>query len=179
MRVERIHGDRRPFTRLPGAYFAPLVIVAMVMSGCGEPSPRLSNGQMAPDFALEGLQGGPLAFPADLRGQVVALRFWADWCPFCESEMRDIEPVYAEYRQRGLRVLAINVRQDRDTAARFTERLGISYAVLLDRDGSVARNYGVIGLPTTFFVDRQGKIATRILGESTPEVFERIVSGLL
>mgnify|MGYP001544287300 CR=1 FL=1 len=159
--------------------FLTSLTLVLTLAGCGEAPSQLEKGQEAPAFTLHRLEEGTLSFPADLRGQVVALRFWADWCPFCESEMRDIEPVYAEYRQRGLRVLAINVRQDRDTAVRFTGRLGISYAVLLDRDGSVARDYGVIGLPTTFFVDREGKIATRILGESTPEVFERIVTGLL
>ena len=51
--------------------------------------------------------------------------------------------------------------------------------MLLDEDGDVARAYGVIGLPTTFFVDREGRLASRILGESTPEVFERIVGELL
>jgi peroxiredoxin len=158
----------------------PLVLAAvMLLMGCGESAPRLESGQLAPTFELDRLGGGVLSFPHDLRGQVVALRFWADWCPFCESEMRDIEPVYDGFRDRGLRVLAINVRQDRETAARFIERLGVSYQVLLDRDGSVARRYGVIGLPTTFFLDREGRVATRIIGESTPQLFEQILEGLL
>jgi peroxiredoxin len=120
-----------------------------------------------------------VALPADLQGQIVVIRFWADWCPFCESEMRSIEPVYRAYKEQGLRLLAINVRQDAKTAAAFVEPLGISYEVLLDEDGDVARAYGVSGLPTTFFLDRQGRLATRILGESTPEVFEQVVKGLL
>ena len=93
--------------------------------------------------------------------------------------MRDVEPIYRTYKDRGLRVLAINVRQDRETAASFIEHLGISYKVLLDEDGAVARTYGVIALPTTFFLDREGRLTTRILGESTPELFERIVNDLL
>ena len=109
----------------------------------------------------------------------MAIRFWADWCPFCESEMRSIEPLYRAYEPQGMQILAINVRQDRRTAADFVESLGISYPVLLDEEGAVARAYGVSGLPTTFFVDRQGKLAARILGESTPEVFEQILKELL
>ncbi len=73
----------------------------------------------------------------------------------------------------------MNVRQDPDTAERFVRRLGISYETLLDSDGAAARSYGVIGLPTTFFVDREGRLRTKVLGESTPEVFERIVKELL
>ena len=137
------------------------------------------NGQVAPHFDLSTLAGETLSFPAGLAGQVVAVRFWADWCPFCESEMRSLEPVFRTYEEQGLRILAINVRQDRETAAAFVAPLGISYDVLLDEDGAVARAYGVSGLPTTFFIDRQGRLAVRILGESTPDVFEKVVKGLL
>jgi len=155
------------------------LLAALLLASCGDSTHQPKNGEPAPAFELSELDAAPLAFPENLKGQVVALRFWADWCPFCESEMRDIEPVYRAYRDRGLQVLAINVRQDPATAARFVEGLDISYRVLLDEDGAVARSYGVIGLPTTLFVDREGRLATRILGESTPALFERIVKDLL
>jgi peroxiredoxin len=93
--------------------------------------------------------------------------------------MRTIEPVYRSHRDRGLVLLAVNVRQDKATAASFVEPLGITYEVLLDEDGTVARSYGVSALPTTFFIDRQGNLATRILGESTPALFEKIIRELL
>ena len=157
-----------------------LVIGSMAfVAGCQGDIPGIQNGDPAPVFALPLLQGGTVAFPADLRGQVVALRFWADWCPFCEKEMKDIEPLHRKYRERGLRILAVNVRQDAATAGRFVDRLGISYEVLLDGDGAVARSYGVAGLPTTFLVDREGRLVTRILGESTPDLLERVLQGLL
>jgi len=158
---------------------ATFLFATLLLSSCGDPAPQPKNGESTPAFELSTLDDSSLAFPADLRGHVVALRFWADWCPFCESEMRDVEPIYRTYKDRGLRVLAINVRQDRETAASFIEHLGISYKVLLDEDGAVARTYGVIALPTTFFLDREGRLTTRILGESTPELFERIVNDLL
>jgi len=149
------------------------------LTGCGDSSNQLRNGDQAPGFELSRLAGGPLGFPAALQGRVVVIRFWADWCPFCESEMSAVEPVYLAHREKGLEVLAINVRQDRKTAEKFTERIGISYEVLLDSDGEVARRYGVVGLPTTFFIDREGRIATRILGESTPELLQRVLGDLL
>ena len=76
-------------------------------------------------------------------------------------------------------ILAINVRQDRDTAQKFISKLNISYDTLLDVEGEVARLYGVMGLPTTFFVERDGRLRSRILGESTPEVFEQIIKEML
>jgi peroxiredoxin len=156
-----------------------LLLATALLGACGDEPAQLTKGEATPPFELSTLAGSPVALPADLRGQVVAVRFWADWCPFCETEMRDLEPVYRKYRDEGLRILAVNVRQDRETAAAFVEPLGISYEVLLDPDGAVARSYGVSGLPTTFFLDRQGRLAARILGESTPEVFEQVVRELL
>lgn len=156
-----------------------LVLCVGFLSACSTDKPQLQTGEAMPELTLPGLDGQPLTFPTGLEGKVVAIRFWADWCPFCESEMRDIEPVYLKYRDRGLAVLAVNVRQDQATARAFIDKLDVSYRVLLDEDGAVARRYGVIGLPTTFFVDRQGRLSTRILGESTPEAFENIVQGLL
>jgi len=111
--------------------------------------------------------------------RVVAVRFWADWCPFCESEMQAIEPVYQQLRDRGLVVLAVNVRQDQDTAQAFMDKLKVNYDVLLDLEGTVARSYGVTGLPTTVFIDRNGRLAGKILGESTPQVFTGMLEKLL
>jgi peroxiredoxin len=154
-------------------------LAGLLLAGCGREPPQLAPGEPPPPFTLPALEGQPVALPADLQDQVVVVRFWADWCPFCKSEMQAIEPVYQAYRDRGLRVLAVNVRQDAKTAAAFVAPLEISYEVLLDGDGAVARAYGVSGLPTTFFLDRRGRLATRILGESTPEVFEQVVKDLL
>lgn len=166
-----------PMHRLRCAFAALLAL--LLTSGCGEPTPQLQAGAPPPAFQLPRLGQDALAFPAQTAGQIVAIRFWADWCPFCESEMTQLEPVYRKYRDRGLRILAVNVRQDPDTARRFVSKLGISYETLLDSDGRVARTYGVLGLPTTFFVDRAGRLKGKVIGESTPEVFERIVQEML
>lgn len=155
-----------------------LLLVALVTACSGKP-PALAPGEPVPGFALMSLSGETLRLPEDVSGRVVAVRFWADWCPFCKSEMQALEPVYQRLKEEGLVILAINVRQDRETAAAFIARLGTSYPVLLDTEGEVARQYGVLGLPTTFIVDQQGRLSSRIIGESTPEVFERAVRGAL
>ncbi len=156
-----------------------LLLVPALLAGCSDDTVQLQNGAPAPAFELPDLDGNRVRFPADLTGRVTAIRFWADWCPFCEQEMKELEPVYRKYRPRGLAILAVNVRQDRDTAARFVAKLGISYPTLLDQEGEVARRYGVMGLPTTYFVDGNGVLRAKVLGESTPDVFEKIVLELL
>ncbi|MFA7097053.1 MAG: TlpA disulfide reductase family protein [Gammaproteobacteria bacterium] len=155
------------------------VLAALVLMACDGGQGRLASGMPAPAFELSHLSGTTVQFPGDYRGKVVAIRFWADWCPYCKDEMQDIEPVYRKYRDAGLLVLAINVMQPAETAQAFMQKLDVSYDVLLDRQGDVARNYGVLGLPTTYFIDREGTVRAKIHGESTAEVFERIVKELL
>jgi peroxiredoxin len=159
-------------------YLLALFLLAL-LAGCEQKSPAIKLNAPAPAFALERLDGPSARFPDDYRGQVVAIRFWADWCPFCRSEMTALEPVYRQHRDRGLVILAVNVMQPPETVKKFVQELGVSYDVLLDRQGAVMRGYRVMGLPMTFIVDRQGVIRTRIVGESTPEVFERAIAGLL
>lgn len=156
-----------------------VVLILSALNGCQSESSALTKGEPPPAFQLQDLNRQRLSFPQDFAGEVVVIRFWADWCPFCESEMQSIEPVYQAYRSKGLVILALNVRQDHETAAAFIEKLDISYPVLLDREGAVARAYGVIGLPTTFILDRKGGLHTRIIGESTAELFARIVDELI
>jgi peroxiredoxin len=163
------------------ARLAPLALASVIalLAGCEAAPPPPQSGSPAPPFAVEGLTGSLGRFPEDYRGRVVALRFWADWCPFCKTEMQDIEPVYRRLRDSGLSILAVNVGQSREVAERFVAPLGISYGVALDREAQVARGYGVTGLPLTWLVDRQGRVRNKILGEATPEAFESLVLPLL
>ena len=155
-----------------------LFLLALLV-GCDSGLPAINNGAAAPAFTLERLDGVSVRFPEQYQGQVVALRFWADWCPYCHGEMQALEPVYRQYRERGLAILAINVMQPTETVQKFVQDLGISYETLLDRQGEVMRGYQVMGLPVTYLIDRQGIVRARIIGESTPEVFIQAISGLL
>ncbi|RUM94191.1 MAG: TlpA family protein disulfide reductase [Thiothrix sp.] len=156
-----------------------ILLLITGITGCTEETAQLTKGQATPVFDLPKIQQGSLHFPKDVQNKVIAIRFWADWCPFCKTEMRDVEPVYQEYKDQGLVILAINVRQNQDTVQAFIKDLNISYDVLLDESGEIARAYGVSGLPITFFMGREGTLQTRILGESTPEIFESIIQELL
>ena len=136
------------------------------------PSPR--EGFPAPDFTLDSLSGQPTSL-ASLRGQVVILNLWASWCGPCQAEMPTIERVYLSERSRGLAVLAVNSTfQDSEPSARaFARRFGLTYPILLDRDGSVSRTYLLHALPTTYIVDRHGIIRAVVLGGPMAEGFLR------
>lgn len=157
-----------------------VLLPLLFLTACDEDDvgPRVRNGDPAPAFSLPTLSGKTLRVPDDLTGKRVVLRFWADWCPHCRKEMTAIEPIYQAQKDDGLAILAINVGQSRETAAAFVESLGISYGVLLDEESAVARRYHVVGLPTTFFVDRSGTVQGKILGEATTESFQKMVNKL-
>lgn len=153
------------------------VLLALFLAGCGEaPLPPPANGVPAPPFQAQALEGPRHQVPS---GQVLAIRFWADWCPYCRKEMAQLQPVYARLKPRGLEILAVNVAQDRETVRRFVEPLGITYPVLLDPDGGIARAYGVQALPVTYLVDAGGVVRGKIVGEAAPEAFETRVRELL
>lgn len=152
----------------------------LLLAACSSDTPpKLSRGDTGPAFDTVRLDGTRVRFPEDFAGRPVVIRFWADWCRYCEGEMKDIEPVYQREKARGLEVLAVNAGQDRDTAAAFVGKLGISYPALLNEDASIAKRYGVTGLPTTFFIDRQGKISAKQIGEMTAEAFQKQVAELV
>jgi peroxiredoxin len=158
----------------------PLYLVLLtLLAACGSELPGIKTDAPAPAFTLERLDGSPVRFPEQYRGQVVALRFWADWCPYCYGEMKALEPVYRRRHPEGLIILAVNVMQPPEIVQRFVDELGLSYEIALDRQGEVMRRYQVMGLPVTFIIDRQGIVRSRIIGESTPEVFEQAIADWL
>ena len=157
-----------------------LLAALLLLTACsGEEPKKVSRGDTPPAFDTVRLDGTQIHFPADLAGKPVVIRFWADWCKYCEGEMKDIEGAYQRHQAEGLTVLAVNAGQDRATASTFVGKLGISYPALLDEEAKTARSYGVTGLPTTFFIGRDGKVAAKQVGEMTADAFERQVAELV
>lgn len=152
----------------------------LLLVGCSADLPRtVANGSRAPHFSAVSVNGQTVNFPEDFKGRVVVLRFWADWCPYCGPEMRDIEPVYRRLKSRGLEVVALNAGQGPDAVAKFLRETPVSYPVLIDQTVKAVGLYGVVGLPYTYLIDRDGIVRGRIVGEATAEVFERQVTALL
>lgn len=152
---------------------ACLLFCVLAACGGGGPPVKLNVGDMAPTFQTHRLDGAPAHFPAAWAGKPVVIRFWADWCKFCEGEMKAIEAVYRRHRDKGLEVIAVNAGQDKATVGAFAGKIGVTYAVLLDEKSAIARQYGVIGLPTTYFVDGKGVVRGKIVGEADEATFER------
>jgi peroxiredoxin len=154
-------------------------LLVLALSACGDGAPKLNVGSPAPGFATVRLDGSVARFPEDFRGRPVVIRFWADWCRFCEPEMKAIDQVYQRRRGQGLEVLAVNAGQDKEAVAAFIRKIGVTYPALLDEKSDIARQYGVVGLPTTYFVGKDGVIKAKVVGESDETAFDRFAGEIL
>lgn len=120
---------------------------------------RPAAGQPAPDFSLGDLEGNEVSL-ADFRGRPVIVNFWATWCGPCRIEMPELQEAYEERQEEGLAILAVNMEETPEMVSGFFyDELGLTFTPLLDREGEVTDLYGVFNLPTTYFVDAEGRIA--------------------
>jgi peroxiredoxin len=148
----------------------------------GSVPPALERGSRAPAFELADLDGARRMGLADLRGRVVLLNFWATWCKPCEDEMPAMEQLYRRLGGPEFELVAISVDTDPDAVARFRDRLGLSFPILLDPGSEVSRRYQTTGYPESFLIDRAGNLASaRFVGPKRwdePE-YESLVRRLL
>jgi len=101
---------------------------------------------------------------AAYKGKVVIVNFWATWCPPCRFELPAMEKAYQKLKTEDVIMLGINVGEDADTIFSFTADYPVTFPLLMDRDSKVTQAYPVIGLPTTFVIDPNGKIIYRAVG---------------
>lgn len=120
------------------------------------------SGQ-AQRFALESLDG-ELVELGDFEGRVVFLNFWATWCAPCVEEMPAMQELSDAYEEKGLAMVAINVRENRSRVSEFVDMLGVDYTILLDPDGRAVRDFNVRGYPTTIIIGRNGEVIGTKLG---------------
>ena len=141
--------------------------------------PAPQAGFAAPDFSLETRDGETVSL-SELRGQVVLVNFWATWCPPCRAEMPAIQQVYDQYSDQGFTVLAVDVSEGDAQVTAFADERGLTFPILMDRDGAVSIRYQVRAMPSTFFIDQAGVIQEVTLGGPMSEAFiESQVTGLL
>jgi thiol-disulfide isomerase/thioredoxin len=159
--------------------FVAAIVAAMLFAGihaarknraAGSVSGEL-RGQAAPDFELQSLEGQNVKL-SDFRGKAVLLNFWATWCGPCKIEMPWFVELQREFGPQGFQIVGVAMDDaSNEDIAKFTREMGVNYPILLGKE-AVGQSYGGVGvLPTTFFIDRDGKLVAREFGLHSRSVF--------
>lgn len=120
-------------------------------------------GTVAPDFSLKDLNGKTVALQ-QLKGKVVLLDFWAPWCPPCREELPALDALYKKYNNDGLVIIGIDMDDSEKLVAEFLQRAPVSFTILIDRKGTLTREYRFRTLPTAFIVGKDGVIRYQHMG---------------
>lgn len=130
-------------------------------TGGGGPAPEI--GKHVPDLALTTLDGSSLHL-SDLRGKTVLLNFWATWCAPCKQEMPLLMRTAQANAGQGVVVVGVDVQESEAQVRSFVQRVGVTYPIAIDGDGSAVAAYRVFGLPTTWVIDGSGVARASHLG---------------
>jgi cytochrome c biogenesis protein CcmG/thiol:disulfide interchange protein DsbE len=144
----------------------------------GKPAPDFVGRSGGQDVRLTDLDGRPIAL-ADLRGRPVWVVFWATWCPPCQRETPDLRATYDAHGQDGLVMVAVDIEEPADVVREYARKFGLTYRIGLDETGAISEAYSVFGLPTHYFIDRQGAIRDRNFGPLSRDQMEQRVAAIL
>lgn len=138
----------------------------------------------APTFSLKTPEGGQVNL-ADYKGKLVVLNFWGTWCEPCKEETPALQAAYEKLKDQGLVVIGVdllnaerNNQRGLDDVRRFTQLYGVSYPIGLDESGSVGQSYAINPIPTSYFIDQQGKVRYIRVGTLTTTDVERVFRRL-
>lgn len=141
----------------------------------------IEQGQVAPDFTLSTLSGESITL-SDLKGKKVVLNFWATWCPPCKDEMPHFQKYYGKYaKEDNVEIVAVNLTYARETKERiqqFLDSFDVTFPVPLMEDEEVGKPYKIITIPSTFFIDTDGRVQKNIKGPLDVEHLREYVMEL-
>jgi cytochrome c biogenesis protein CcmG/thiol:disulfide interchange protein DsbE len=116
----------------------------------------------APDFTLQGDKGSVVL--SAHQGEVIYLDFWASWCAPCRESFPWMNSLQKKYGKRGLKIIAVNLDKERNNTRAFIEATTPGFTIAYDPEGSIAEHYGVMGMPSSYLIDRNGKVHSSHIG---------------
>jgi cytochrome c biogenesis protein CcmG/thiol:disulfide interchange protein DsbE len=178
--VARGREGRLPRWHYAAAAIAPFLVLALWGAVLlPRPAPTLARiGEPAPAFVLADLDGNRLSL-GDLRGRPVIVNFWASSCAPCVDEFPLLTSAAAAHRSDGLAVVGIVVRDSSVAARDFLARMGATWPSAMDPGDAVAMQYGIIGPPDSFFIDRDGIVVSSQIGPLSAADLERRLAAIL
>lgn len=166
-----------------------IILAGSTLAGCGgsnsstSTSGSASSVKVAPDFSVKTLSGDTVTF-SSLKGKPLVLNFAASWCGPCELEAPVLAKMYEKYKDR-VTFFGLAVKDDEADQRAFAEKHGLKFPIGLDFDGKIVYNYqkagkvSMSGIPTTFFIDKEGNIAAFFIGPLTESTFDQKIASIL
>lgn len=156
-----------------------LIIAALVLTRQPVMSKDAGSEKIAPEFSLKDVNGAVRKL-SDFKNKVVIIDFWATWCPPCRQEIPHFIDLYDRYKNQGLEIIGVAMDSNPGRVlSAFIEENSINYTVLIG-NGEVYDLYGgIAAIPTTFIIDKDGKIRKRYIGYNEKEIFEKDIKELL
>ena len=143
----------------------------LIVGSAGNRALALDKGQAAPEIALKDFSGTVRKL-SGLKGKIVLVDFWASWCGPCRESMPFLDRLSTTYKDKGLVVIGVNIDSDLAAAQRFLKNIPVSFAVLNDADKQVAKAYGPPTMPSSYVIDRQGKVRAIHAGFTTSDAVQ-------
>ena len=154
-----------------------LLVLLITPTSCekgNSSSEEHSDNPLANNFSLPSLDGSQKVMLEEFKGKPVIINFWASWCSPCRQEIPFLENTWKDYKDKGFVFIGIDVMDDKTQAENFIKAFGITYLNLQDQTGEVSNAYGVIALPATFFIDKEGRVYKKNYGPFLGEEGEKI-----
>ncbi len=133
----------------------------------GERDVPSTFGQEAASFELPSIDGDGMVRLSDYLGKVVLVDFWSSWCPPCRHESPALEAAYEDFRDLGVEFVGIAIWDVESETRKFRDAFELEYPIVSDSNGRVAVEWGVVGIPEKFFVDREGRVVKKYAGPMT------------
>jgi peroxiredoxin len=139
--------------------------ISINQKNTGEIYSAPQTGFIAPDFVLKDLEGNEYQI-SNLKGNMIIINVWASWCKPCQYEMPAMQEIFDKYKDKGLILLAVNntYQDNLSDVIDFVSENRLTFPILLDTEGFVSNKYQVEALPSTFFIDKTGKISEIVIG---------------
>jgi peroxiredoxin len=161
---KRLAGKKLWVSLLLVVFFA-IAIGVIIQTGTAAEKVGPVIGNKTPNFTLDSLTSKNVAlYPVIKENKVTLINFWGMWCPYCVQEIPEFVKFYKQYHQRQVEILAVNVGDNPKEVPLFVKNNQMVFPVLIDKNNAVSTLYQIAGYPTTFIVDRQGKIKDMIVG---------------
>ncbi|MGM0873356.1 MAG: TlpA disulfide reductase family protein [Bacillota bacterium] len=138
------------------------------------------EGEKAVDFSLKTVEDKEINL-SHFHGKVIVVNFWTTWCAYCQEEMEELNKFYSETKSSNVELIGVNVtssEKSEQAVRQFVEILDLPFLIGLDVQGEVSKMYQIIGIPTTFIIDREGIVRKKILGPVTADILNNIISQM-